>query len=45
MLSSGDEDDFEIAEQAMKCIYMSSLSILQKSWLPPVERDSLLLFD
>lgn len=43
--SSDDEDDLEMVEQVMKCAYSSSRSTVQRSWLLPVERESLLFFD
>jgi len=45
MFSTDDENDLEMVEQVMKSVYTSSRSSLQRSWLPPVERESLLFFD
>jgi len=45
MFSIDDENDLELIEQAMKCAYTSSRSTVQRAWVPPVERESLLFFD
>ena len=44
-LSSDDENDAEVVQQIISSIYSTPPSMLTKSRVPPVERDSLLLLD
>ena len=45
MFSTDNENYLEMVEQVIKSVYTSSPSSVQRSWLPPVERESLLFFD
>lgn len=45
LVASDDEDDVKMVHQVLSNLYWAPQSMLERSWVPPVERNLLLLLD